>query len=121
DGFAFDNEGPRHKALLQTFEIQRRLVTVGEFLDFVNDGGYRRPELWLSLGWSTICEQKWTVPLYWIQEDGQWRHFTLGGLQPLNPAEPVCHVNYFEADAFARWAGARLPTEAEWEHAATGI
>jgi ergothioneine biosynthesis protein EgtB len=118
DEFAFDNEERRHKALLQPFEIQRRLVSAGEFLKFVDDGGYRRPELWLSLGWSTVCEQKWTAPLYWIEQDGSWQHFTLHGLQPLDPAEPVCHVSYFEADAFARWDGARLPTEAEWEQAA---
>jgi ergothioneine biosynthesis protein EgtB len=120
DGFAFDNEGPRHKVLLLPFELQRRLVTAGEFLEFVKDGGYRRPELWLSLGWATVCEQKWQAPLYWLEQNGRWQHFTLGGLKPLNLAEPVCHVSYFEADAFARWAGARLSTEAEWEHAASG-
>jgi ergothioneine biosynthesis protein EgtB len=118
DGFAFDNEGPQHQALLQPFEIQHRLVTVGEFLDFMNDDGYRRPELWLSLGWSTVCEHKWTAPLYWFEQNGEWQQFTLHGQQPLNRPDPVCHVSYFEADAFARWAGARLPTEMEWEHAA---
>ena len=90
----------------------------GEFLEFMNDGGYRRPELWLSLGWSTLREQQWAAPLYWIERDGSWHEFSLGGLRPLNLDEPVCHVSYFEADAFARWSGARLPTEAEWEHAA---
>ncbi len=121
EAFAFDNEGPRHQVLLQPFHIQQRLVTTGEFLAFMNDGGYRRPELWLSLGWSTVCEQKWTAPLYWIEQDGQWQQFTLHGLRPVQQAEPVCHVSYFEADAFARWSGARLPTEAEWEEAASHI
>ena len=118
--FAFDNERPRHRVFLQPFEIHRRLVTAGDFLEFMNDGGYRRPELWLSLGWSTVCEQKWQAPLYWIQQNGHWWEFTLSGLRPLDADEPVCHVSFFEADAFARWSGARLPTEAEWEHTATG-
>ncbi len=119
--FAFDNECPRHKVFLQPFEIHDRLVTTGEFLDFLNDDGYGRPELWLSLGWSTVKEQKWAAPLYWIKEDGKWLQFSLGGLRPIDAAEPLCHVSYFEADAFARWSGARLPTEAEWEHAATAL
>jgi ergothioneine biosynthesis protein EgtB len=116
--FSFDNEGPRHQTFLQPFEIQDQLVTNGDFLRFISDGGYRRPELWLSLGWATVGEQNWTAPLYWTNSDGQWRQFTLYGLVPLNESEPVSHVSYFEADAFARWSGARLPTEAEWEHAA---
>jgi ergothioneine biosynthesis protein EgtB len=119
--FAFDNERPRHRIFLQPFEIHNRLVTTGEFLEFVNGGGYRRPDLWLSVGWSTARDQQWVAPLYWVERDGKWHEFSLGGLRPLNPDEPVCHVSYFEADAFARWSGARLPTEAEWEHAATGI
>jgi ergothioneine biosynthesis protein EgtB len=119
--FAFDNERPRHKTFLQPFEIQNRLVTAGEFLNFMNDGGYRHPGLWLSLGWSIVRDQQWTAPLYWVERDGNWHEFTLGGLRGLNADEPVCHVSYFEADAFARWSGARLPTEAEWEHAATGL
>ena len=118
--FSFDNERPRHRVFLRPFEIQRRLVTVGEFLEFMNDDGYSRSELWLSLGWSTLRDQKWTAPLYWVQQGGQWWQFTLDGLRRLNADEPVCHVSYFEADAFARWSGARLPTEAEWEQMATG-
>ncbi len=121
DAFAFDNEGPRHSVFLQPFEIHRRLVTVGEYIEFMEDGGYSRPELWLSLGWWTSRDQSWTAPLYWVQRDGHWQLFTLDGLSPLNNDEPVCHVSYFEADAFARWAGARLPTEAEWEHTASAI
>jgi ergothioneine biosynthesis protein EgtB len=119
--FAFDNERPRHKTLLQPFEIQNRLITTGDFLEFVNDGGYRRPGLWLSLGWSTVRDQQWVAPLYWVERDGNWHEFYLGGLRRLNVDEPVCHISYFEADAFARWSGARLPTEAEWEHSATGV
>ena len=119
--FAFDNERPPHSVFLQPFETQQRLVTAGEFLEFINDGGYRRPEFWLSLGWATVCDQKWTAPLYWVEQNGEWSLFRLSGLRPLEADEPVCHVSFFEADAFARWAGVRLPTEAEWEHAATGV
>jgi ergothioneine biosynthesis protein EgtB len=118
--FAFDNERPRHRVFLTPFEIQRRLVTNGEFVDFIKDKGYSRPELWLSLGWSTLRDQNWTAPLYWVERDDKWWQFSLEGLRPLNAQEPVCHVSYFEAEAFARWAGARLPTEAEWEHTAAG-
>ena len=119
--FAFDNERPRHKTFLQPFEIRNCLATNCEFLEFMNEDGYRRPELWLSLGWSTLREQQWAAPLYWIERDGSWHEFSLGGLRRLNLDEPVCHVSYFEADAFARWSGARLPTEAEWEHAASPL
>jgi ergothioneine biosynthesis protein EgtB len=119
--FAFDMEGPRHKVFLPPFDLHDRLVTNGEFLEFVNDGGYRRPDLWLSLGWSTVRDQEWAAPLYWVERDGKWHEFSLGGLRPLRADEPVCHISYFEADAFARWSGARLPTEAEWEHAAVGV
>ncbi|HET6324224.1 MAG TPA: ergothioneine biosynthesis protein EgtB [Planctomycetaceae bacterium] len=119
--FGFDNEFPRHKTLLQAFEICNRLVTTGEFLEFVKDDGYRRPDLWLSLGWSIVREQQWAAPLYWVERNGNWNAFTLGGLVPLNADQPICHVSYFEADAFARWSGARLPTEAEWERAATDV
>jgi ergothioneine biosynthesis protein EgtB len=117
-GFAFDLEGPAHDVLLQPFELGSQLITNAEYLAFIEDGGYARPELWLSDGWATVQGQGWTAPLYWKQRDGEWRVFTLGGTRRLNPGEPVCHVSYYEADAFARWAGARLPTELEWETAA---
>ncbi|HEX3997433.1 MAG TPA: ergothioneine biosynthesis protein EgtB [Pirellulales bacterium] len=119
--FSFDNERPRHQVLLQPFELSDRLVTCGEYLEFMNDGGYRRPEFWLSLGWSTKREQAWVGPLYWTERDGQWHAFTLSGIRPVRLHEPVVHVSYFEADAFARWRGARLPSEAEWEHAAAEL
>jgi ergothioneine biosynthesis protein EgtB len=121
DGFAFDNEGPRHRVFLDAFRIGSRLVTNGEYLRFMEDGGYSRPELWLSMGWATVQEHGWDAPFYWEHRDGQWYEFTLTGLRPVDPAEPVCHVSYFEADAYARWAGARLPSEAEWEVAATTL
>jgi ergothioneine biosynthesis protein EgtB len=114
-GFAFDNEGPRHEVRLEPFALADRLVTCGEWLDFIEDGGYRRPELWLSDGWGAIHSQCWDSPLYWRRRDGEWLVFTLGGERAIRPAEPVCHVSYYEADAFARWADARLPTEFEWE------
>jgi ergothioneine biosynthesis protein EgtB len=115
-GFAFDNERPRHRVLLAPHALGSRLVTCGEYRDFIDDGGYRRPELWLSDGWATAQAQRWRAPLYW-QADLQ-HAFGLGGLQSIDPAAPVCHLSYFEADAYARWAGARLPTEFEWELAA---
>jgi ergothioneine biosynthesis protein EgtB len=114
-GFAYDNERPRHQQFMQPFQLASRLVTNGEYLEFMQEGGYRRPELWLSLGWATAQENGWTEPFYWEQRDGRWRIFTLTGLREVDPHEPVCHLSYFEADAYARWAGARLPTEAEWE------
>jgi ergothioneine biosynthesis protein EgtB len=120
-GFAYDNETPRHRVFLEAFQISNRLVTCGEYLDFINDDGYKRPELWLSQGWGQVQEHGWNAPLYWRQIDGQRHEFTLSGLQPVDPQRPVCHVSYFEADAFARWAGARLPTEAEWEVASERI
>lgn len=115
DGFAFDNEGPRHETLLRPFALRNRLVTAGEFLRFVHDGGYRRPDLWLDAGWATVRDQRWSAPLYWQVEGSAPSHFTLLGRREIDPDEPVTHLSYFEADAFARWAGARLPTEAEWE------
>jgi len=120
DGFCFDNEEPRHKVYLEPFELGSRLVTCGEYLEFIADGGYERTELWLSEGWDTVKAQEWKAPLYWFQQEEDWRIFTLRGpasLQALRNT-PVCHVSYFEADAFARWAGKRLPTETEWESAA---
>ncbi len=116
--FAFDNEGPRHKVFLQPFELGTRLITAGEYLEFIADGGYRRSELWLSDGWRTVQERGWQGPGYWLEADGERRAFTLAGVLPVDPDEPVCHVSHYEADAYARWAGARLPTEAEWEVAA---
>lgn len=114
-GFAYDNETPRHKTWLYPFRLATRPVTVGEYLEFMADGGYRRADLWLSDGWYTVQEQGWKAPLYWEDRDGEWSHFTLSGLRPVDPGEPVCHVSYYEADAYARWKGARLPTEPEWE------
>ena len=123
DGFCFDNEQPRHKVYLKPFELASRPVTCGEYLDFMRDGGYERAELWLSDGWETVRAQQWRAPLYWFEEDGAWRIFTLRGRVALSAtlATPVCHISYYEADAFARWAGKRLPTEAEWEIAAEGL
>jgi ergothioneine biosynthesis protein EgtB len=122
DGFCFDNEQPRHKHYLESFELASRLATSGEYLDFMRDGGYERPELWLSEGWDTVKAQQWTAPLYWFRGDnGDWQVYTLRGPLPLDQllATPVCHISYYEADAFARWSGRRLPTEQEWEIAAS--
>jgi ergothioneine biosynthesis protein EgtB len=119
--FAYDNERPRHQVFLQPFKLASRPVTNAEYLDFINDGGYTRPELWLSEGWKAIKECRFNAPLYWEQRENEWWHMTLSGMQLLNPDAPVCHVNYFEADAYANWAGKRLPTEAEWESVAANL
>lgn len=121
DSFAFDNEGPRHREFLQPFRLASRLTTNGDYLRFMADGGYERPELWLSDGWYAAQSQGWKAPLYWEQEGGDWWLMTLNGRRKVDPAEPICHVSYYEADAYARWAGARLPTEAEWEVASEGL
>lgn len=118
DGFCFDNELPRHKTFLEAFELAHRLVSNGEFQQFIDDGGYQRPELWLADGWTTVQTQNWQAPHYWLQRDGEALEYTLHGLQSRLPATPVCHISGYEADAYARWAGVRLPTEFEWEFAA---
>jgi ergothioneine biosynthesis protein EgtB len=120
-GFAFDNESPRHSVFVAPFELASRLVTNRDFLAFLEDGGYRRPELWLAEGFDAVQAKRWSAPLYWEARDGGWRQFTLAGLRPLDLDEPLCHVSLFEADAFARWSGLRLPTEAEWEVAAAAL
>ncbi len=117
-GFAFDNEGPRHNVYLQPYRLASRLVTNGEYLEFMRDGGYGKATLWLSDGWDCVRNNQWNAPLYWEQRDGEWWSYTLEGLQPVALDEPVCHISYYEADAFAHWVGARLPTEFEWEIAA---
>ena len=116
--FCFDNETPRHRAYTAPFELASRPVSYGDYLAFMADGGYRRPELWLSMGWDWVRSGQRSAPLYWRDHQGLWRHHTLQGLVDIDPRTPVCHLSYFEADAYARWADARLPTEVEWEYAA---
>lgn len=118
DGYAFDNETPAHRTWLASFELSSRLVTNKEYIAFMADAGYRRPEFWLSDAWSLLKQQDWQAPLYWQLRDGRWFAQTLSGLRPVREDEPVVHISYYEADAYARWAGARLPTEHEWEIAA---
>jgi ergothioneine biosynthesis protein EgtB len=121
EGFCYDNELGRHKVYLDDFEISKALVTNGEYLDFINDGGYQRFDLWLDEGWQWVNSRRVEAPLYWHKIDGQWRTYTLGGLQKINPDSVLCHINFYEAAAFAEWKGMRLPTEFEWEIAATQL
>lgn len=119
--FSFDNEGPRHAAYVNAFAIASRLTTNAEYLRFMDSGGYRRPEFWLSDGWEAKEREQWNAPLYWFREGDRWATYTLNGPQEIAADEPVCHVSHYEADAFARWSGARLPTEEEWEIAAENV
>jgi len=121
DGFAYDNEGPRHKVYLNDYALASRPVTNAEFIEFISDGGYERPDYWLSDAWQKTLQQRWKAPLYWEKRDGQWWTMTLSGMQPVDKHAPVCHVSYYEAAAYARWAGVRLPTESEWENAAASL
>lgn len=120
-GFAYDNEMGRHRQFVEAFQMADRPVTNGEFLAFMQDGGYATPEHWLADGWATVKAEGWQAPLYWVERDGVWHHYTLGGLVPVDLNAPVCHVSFFEADAYAQWADARLPTEAEWETVAQDV
>ncbi len=117
-GFAFDNESPRHRVYLEPYAIEDATVSCADWLAFIEDGGYHRPELWLSDGWAVVQTQHWEAPLYWERDGTHWQVFTLSGMHPVDPSASVCHVSYYEADAFAHWSDGRLPTEAEWEAAA---
>jgi ergothioneine biosynthesis protein EgtB len=121
EAFAYDNEGPRHETIVKPFVLATRLVTNEEYLAFMEDDGYARPELWMSDGIDVARREGWDAPLYWFAEGGEWWEYTLAGPRPVRPSEPVCHVSWYEAEAFAAWAGARLPLEAEWEVAAAGL
>ncbi|OGE22639.1 MAG: hypothetical protein A2V51_04350 [Candidatus Dadabacteria bacterium RBG_19FT_COMBO_40_33] len=121
NGFAFDNESPRHKVYLNSFKLAYRLLTNREYLAFMEDGGYERPELWLSDGWYAVEANDWKAPLYWEKRDRHWWYFTLSGMREVDLDEPVTHVSYYEADAYARWIGARLPSESEWEIATSKL
>jgi len=117
-GFAYDNEGPRHRVWVEPFALANRPVSNREILAFIDGGGYGEPALWMSDGWAQVQSAGWQAPLYWLQRDGEWLQLTLGGLRPLDLEAPACHLSFYEADAFARWSGKRLPSEAEWELAA---
>jgi ergothioneine biosynthesis protein EgtB len=121
DSFCFDNEEPHHRQFVHAFQLASRLVTNGEYLQFIEDGGYSNPLLWLSDGWRTVQEEEWEAPLYWEKQDGRWFFMTLSGFREVDMTEPVCHVSYYEADAYAHWARARLPIEVEWEIAARDV
>ncbi|WP_421379778.1 ergothioneine biosynthesis protein EgtB [Bacillus salacetis] len=119
--FSFDNERPRHKVWVEPYRLATRPVTNSEYIQFIKDDGYQTPEWWLSDGWNKVKKEQWTSPLYWVEKEGEWHHFTLSGLQKVDPDAPVTHVSFYEADAYSRWKGKRLPTEAEWEHAAQSV
>ena len=121
EGFAWDNERPRHKVLVNDFSLMDRLVTCGEYVEFIHDGGYHNPLLWLSDGWDTVSSERWGAPMYWEKLENDWHVMTLSGIRVVDPHEPVTHVSFYEAAAYARWADKRLPTEAEWEKAATTV
>jgi ergothioneine biosynthesis protein EgtB len=121
ESFCFDNEEPRHRQFVHSFQLAARLITNGEYQEFMEDGGYHNPLLWLSDGWNTVQQEQWNAPLYWEKQDDRWWMMTLSGWREVDKTEPVCHVSYYEADAYARWADARLPTEAEWETAAHDV
>ncbi len=121
DGFGYDNEFPRHKTYIQNFELANRQITNGEYLEFIKSGGYEESKWWLDEGFAAVENEEWKAPLYWIKKNGEWHHFTLNGLEKLDLNEPLTHVSYYEADAYARWAGCRLPTEQEWEVASEQV